>query len=123
MIVDCIILLFQLIKTYKISVQLLIYLIIGWIFLRNRNLNSIKRKDIQKKNRFVTYNKVIRKLDDLKSSTAHSLIELSEKQWSRFESRSIIISNMAIIPGKVKKIEYNNIQLGKDINLKLKKCI
>ena len=86
-------------------------------------MNSIKRKHIQKKNTFVTYNKVISKIDNSKSSTAHSVIELSDKQWSRFQSRSILVGDMSSIPGKDNKIEYNNIQLGKDIILRRKKCI
>ena len=40
----------------------------------------------------------MRKLDDVRSSTAHSLIELSDKQWSRLETRSIVLSNMKTIP-------------------------
>ena len=71
----------------------------------------------------MTYNKVISKIDDSKSSTAHSLIELSDKQWFRFQSRSILVGDMSIIPGKDNKIEYNSIKLGKDIILRRKKCI
>ena len=60
------------------------------------------------KNNFVTYNKVVRKLAELKSSTAHSLIELSERQWKRLESRSILLTEMVAHSTNNNKVEYKN---------------
>ena len=70
------------------------------------------------KNNFVTYNKVVRKLSELKSSTAHSLIELSERQWKRLQSRSILLTEMVSQKTNNNKVEYKKYVLGSDVTLK-----
>ena len=60
------------------------------------------------KNAFVTYNKVVRKLTEIKPSTAHSLVELSETQWKRLESRSILLTGLVSHSTHNNKVEYTD---------------
>ena len=70
------------------------------------------------KNSFVTYNKVVTKLVETKTSTAHSLIELSERQWKRLQSRSILLTDMVSHNTNNNKVEYKKYVLGSDVTLK-----
>ena len=89
--------------------------------MRKRNQFCVKRKDIKQKNSFVTYNKVITKLDMSKSTSAHLLIELSSRQWSRLESQSMFLTEMTALSGKNKNVGYNNIQMGTNIVIRKRK--
>ena len=70
------------------------------------------------KNTFVTYNKVVRKLTEIKPSTAHSLVELSERQWKRLESRSILLTGLVSHSTSNNKVEYNNYATGAKLSFK-----
>ena len=59
----------------------------------------------------MTFNKVISKLDEGKHTTAYSFIELSKRQWSHFQNRSILVTNTEVLYDNEKKIQYNKIIL------------
>ena len=88
--------------------------------LRNRNMFCNNRKDIRIKNSYVTYNKVVTKLDLPKTTSAHSLIELSTRQWSRLEGNSFLLTEINTTLGNIVKVGYHNIKIGKNIKLKKK---
>ena len=67
------------------------------------------------KNNFVTYNKVVRKLAEFKSSTAHSLIELSERQWKRLQSRCLMLTKMVSHKTMNNRVEYKKYAKGSDL--------
>ena len=69
----------------------------------------------------MTYNKVVTKLAVSKISTAHSLIELSERQWFRLESRSVLLTEMVMHDGQNDKVEYKKYKIGSDLSFKRKK--
>ena len=56
-----------------------------------------------------------------KSTSAHSLIELSSRQWSRLKSHSMCLTEMTAQPGKNKNVGYNNIQLGTNMVIRKRK--
>ena len=70
------------------------------------------------KNTFVTYNKVVRKLTEIKPSTAHSLVELSETQWKRLESRSILLTGLISHSTHNNKVEYTDYAAGAKLSFK-----
>ena len=69
----------------------------------------------------MTYNKVVRKVAVLKTSTAHSLIELSERQWNRLQNRSILLTEMVTHQGKNNRVEYKKYELGAELSFRRKK--
>ena len=85
----------------------------------------IKRKEIKLKNSYVTHNKFVRELNSSQSGSPHNLIECSSKQWSTLENKSIHVSDMVIdnSNAKVKKLAYNNITLGSEVDLRRRKGV
>ena len=69
----------------------------------------------------MTYNKVVTKLAASNISTAHSLIELSERQWFRLESKSVLLTEMVMHVGQNNRVEYKKYKLGSDLSFKRKK--
>ena len=69
----------------------------------------------------MTYNKVVTKLAASNISTAHSLIELSERQWFRLESKSVLLTEMVIHVGQNNRVEYKKYKLGSDLSFKRNK--
>ena len=81
------------------------------------------RVNIKSKNSLVTYNKVVTKLALSKISTAHSLIELSDRQWLRLESKSVLLTKMQTYTSDNNRVEYNQYKLGSDLCFKRMKGI
>ena len=63
---------------------------------------------------------IMAQLDYAMSGAPHSLIELSNKQWTRMKSNSIIVSDMVELKLStgIKRVAYNNIVMGNKVVLR-----
>ena len=92
---------------------------------RNRNRYIAKQQQIKKNNKELLEMSVVNELDNDNMKSSHTLIELSDTQWKRYENNSIVVSGL--IEDKSRKnnlhIKYKNIHVGKHLQFKKRTCV
>ena len=90
---------------------------------QSRNIDSAKRNKVKEENVQVVHNKVISELDSSIKGTPHSLIELSNKQWDRISSDSIIVQEYtkAMYYSKDKNTSYGKVTYSTNIIIRRRK--
>ena len=90
---------------------------------RKTNDRSASRHRTKIYNTNLVHNSVIMKLDNKKLRSQHTLIELSEKQWTRFSKNYIYLKGLYEDGnGSDKHILYREVAYGQNITFKKRAC-